>query len=79
MYNIFDVDIKRDQDVNDIRAKTTDVVHPLVLTQPGSNRKGLYLDPLQTYGIEGMAPVESRALLDKLITHITLPQRTLTH
>ena len=35
-YNIFNVDIKRDQDINDIRAKTPDVVHPLVLTQPGS-------------------------------------------
>ena len=49
-YNIFDVDIIQDRDVEDIREKTPDVVHPMVLTQPGSGRKGLYLDPLQTWG-----------------------------
>ena len=53
-YNIFDVDIVEDADVKDIREKTPDVIHPMVLTQPGSGRKGLYLDPLQTCGVEGM-------------------------
>ncbi|MGB0553147.1 MAG: TauD/TfdA dioxygenase family protein, partial [Alphaproteobacteria bacterium] len=68
-YNIFDVDIVEYGDVKDIREKTPDVVHPMVLTQPGSGRKGLYLDPLQTYGVEGMESAEGRALLDELSAH----------
>jgi taurine dioxygenase len=78
-YNIFDVDITESEDVQDIRAKTPDVIHPMVLTQPGSGRKGLYLDPLQTYGIEGMDPAESRPLLDELTAHITRPEFVFEH
>ena len=78
-YNIFDVDITQDEDVKDIRAKMPDVTHPLVLTQPGSGRKGLYLDPLQTYGIKDMAPSESLPLLDKLTAHITQPEFVFEH
>lgn len=82
-YNIFDVDITGDDDVKDIRAKTPDVVHPLVLTQPspegGVGRKGLYFDPLQTYGVEGMDPTEGKALLAELAAHITQPQFVYAH
>lgn len=78
-YNIFDVDIIQDSDVEDIREKTPDVVHPMVLTQPGSGRKGLYLDPLQTYGVEGMEHTEGRALLDELAAHITQPKFVFEH
>jgi taurine dioxygenase len=78
-YNIFDVDIVEDGDVKDIREKTPDVVHPMVLTQPGSGRKGLYLDPLQTYGVEGMESAEGRALLDELSAHITRPEFVFEH
>ena len=78
-YNIFDVDIIEDGDVKDIREKTPDVVHPMVLTQPGSGRKGLYLDPLQTYGVEGMDSAEGRALLDELAAHITRPEFIFEH
>ena len=45
-YNIFDIDITEEADVQDIRTKTPDVTHPMVLTQPGNGRKGLYFDPL---------------------------------
>ena len=63
-YNIFNVDITKDNDIKDIRTITPDVKHPMVLKQPVSERKGLYFDPLQTYGIEGMDVSESRPLLD---------------
>jgi taurine dioxygenase len=78
-YNIFDVDIVEYGDVKDIREKTPDVVHPMVLTQPGSGRKGLYLDPLQTYGVEGMESAEGRALLDELSAHVTRPEFVFEH
>ena len=78
-YNIFDVDITGEKGVQDIRTKTPDVTHPMVLTQPGNGRKGLYFDPLQTYGIEGMAISEGRSLLDKLATHVTQPKFVYKH
>ena len=77
-YNIFDVDIKGN-DAKDIRKLTPDVVHPMVLTQPGTGRKGLYLDPLQTYGIEGMAPEEAGPLLAEIKAHMVKPEFVFEH
>ena len=70
-YQIYSVDITEEPDVDAIRTLTPDVVHPLVLSQPVSGRKGLYLDPLQTFGIDGMSAAKSRPLLDELIAHMT--------
>lgn len=78
-YQIYSVDITEDLDVDAIRKLTPDVIHPIVLTQPGNGRKGLYLDPLQTYGIDGLAPVESRVLLDQLTAHMTKPEFVFQH
>jgi len=78
-YQIYSVDITAEPDVHAIRDLTPDVVHPMVLTQPGSGRKGLYLDPLQTYGIEGIPPSESRPFLDKLVAHMTAPAFVFQH
>ena len=78
-YNIFNVDITKDNDIQDIRTITPDVKHPMVLKQPVSERKGLYFDPLQTYGIEGMDVSESRRLLDELTAHITQPNFIFEH
>ena len=78
-YNIFNVDITKDNDIKDIRKITPDVKHPMVLKQPVSERKGLYFDPLQTYGIEDMDVSESRPLLDELTAHITQPNFIFKH
>ena len=78
-YNIFDVDITEEEDVQDIRTKTPDVTHPMVLTHPSTGRKGLYFDPLQTYGIEGMAISEGHSLLEKLTAHVTRPKFVYKH
>ena len=78
-YNIFNVDITKDNDIKDIRTITPDVKHPMVLKQPVSERKGLYFDPLQTYGIEDMDVSESRPLLDELTAHITQPNFIFKH
>ena len=78
-YNIFNIDITKDNDIKDIRTITPDVKHPMVLKQPVSERKGLYFDPLQTYGIEDMDVSESRPLLDELTAHITQPNFIFEH
>ena len=78
-YNIFNVDLTNANDIQDIRSITPAVKPPMVLKQPVSERKGLYFDPLQTYGIEDMDVRESRPLLDELTAHITQPNFIFEH
>ncbi len=65
-YQIYSVDKQTEKGLDGIRTRTPDVVHPMVLSEPRTGRKGLYLDPMQTFGIEGMTPEHSEPILDEL-------------
>lgn len=45
-------------------------VHPLVRTHPVTGRKALFVSPVYTVGIEGMAPNDADPLLGELYKHI---------
>ena len=47
------------------------VVHPIVRTHPESRRKAIYINPIRTEGIVGMAEGEALALLADLLEHST--------
>lgn len=55
-------------------AKTPPVEQPLVRTHPKTGRKSLYVSPGMMTGIVGLAPHESRAIIDFLVTHTTRPE-----
>jgi taurine dioxygenase len=78
-YKMYDTDVHADPDVKEIRAQTPDAVHPMVLTHPVRGTRSLYLDPTQTYAIEGLPAERGDALLRELKAHAVRAEFTHTH
>ena len=55
------------------------VLHPLVRTHPESGRRSIYLNPIRTEGIVGMAEEEALTLLADLLEHATQPRYQYRH
>ncbi|MDB5425161.1 MAG: alpha-ketoglutarate-dependent taurine dioxygenase [Phenylobacterium sp.] len=47
------------------------LTHPLVRTHPVTGRRALFISPVYTVGIEGLAPGEAQAILGFLFAHMT--------
>jgi hypothetical protein len=55
------------------------VLHPIGRTHPVSGRKGLYVSPRFTVGIQDMDDAEARPLLDTLFAYQTAPGNVYRH
>jgi len=60
----------------DMVAANPPVEHPVIRTHPVSGKKCIYVNSLFTVKIKGMHERESRALLDYLYQHVTMPEFT---
>jgi len=56
--------------VMDVELGDRETVHPMVITHPGSGRKGLYINQVYVQRIEGMTDLESKSLLSFLYEHV---------
>jgi hypothetical protein len=61
------------------RRAVKNLLHPIVRTHPVSGRKGLYVSPRFTVGIEGMDDAEAQPLLDTLFAYQTAPGNVYRH
>ena len=55
------------------------LTHPLVRTHPVTGRKALFVSPVYTVGIEGLAPAETQAILGFLFAHMIQDQFIYRH
>ena len=55
------------------------LTHPLVRTHPVTGKKALFVSPVYTVGIEGLAPAETQAILGFLFAHMTQDQFIYRH
>ena len=55
-------------------AATQDARHPVVVTHPLSGRRGLFVNPVFTTHIEGLAEDESSAILEMIYDHCKKPE-----
>jgi len=62
-----------------IKARTPDVVHPVVRVHPATGRKALFVNRRFTIRIAGMAPDESEALLLELFDYAERPAHVYRH
>ena len=52
----------------------SDALHPVVIAHPLSGRKGLFVNPQFTTQIDGLDPIESKAILDAIFQHCQQPE-----
>jgi len=63
----------------EIDARTPEVVHDMVLENPVTGERSLYLSPNHTTSIENMNEEDGRALFDALLKHALRPESIYTH
>jgi taurine dioxygenase len=67
-------DSARSGRIGNADAATQDALHPVVIRHPLSGRKALFVNPQFTTHIDGLAPLESRAILGAIYEHCLQPE-----
>ena len=65
--------------VKTLHARTPPATHRMVLENPLTGERSLYLDPNKTFAVEGVAEDDTRAFLDELFEHVLRDEFIYTH
>jgi alpha-ketoglutarate-dependent taurine dioxygenase len=67
------------EQVREIEQRTPAVTHDMVLENPATGQRSLYLSPNHTFAIEGLSEQDGRALVDALLAHALQDKLIYTH
>lgn len=67
------------EETDAIDSRTPEVVHNLVLENPATGERSLYLSPNHTVAIENLSEEDGRALFDALLEHALKPENIYAH
>ena len=62
-----------------INAKTPPATHDIILENPATGQKSMYLDPNKTLCIEGLSEEESQELIEAVNQHMLQDKFIYTH
>ena len=82
--NRADVSFQRDfagnqTKIQELHEKTPAATHDIVLTNPATGQRSIFLDPNKTCAIEGIDAAATRALLDEVFAHVLQDKFIYTH
>ena len=75
----FQRDFADKKTIEDIHAKTPEATHDIILTNPATGQRSIFLDPNKTCAIEGVPADGMQPLLDELFAHILQDRFVYTH
>ncbi|MAN79636.1 MAG: taurine dioxygenase [Rhodospirillaceae bacterium] len=67
------------EEMKKIHARTPAATHDIVLENPATGQKSLYIDPNKTVAIDGLEEAESKELLEALTQHMLQDKFVYTH
>jgi taurine dioxygenase len=75
----FQRDFDNEKTIQTIHDKTPPATHDMVLENPVTGQRSLYVDYFKTFAIDGFSESETRDLLDGLFAHMTQDKFVYTH
>jgi taurine dioxygenase len=77
--NTFWRKLKSEEQAREVEESTPEVTHDMVLENPATGQRSLYLSPNHTIAIEGLPEAEGRELFDALLDHALRDEFIYTH
>ncbi|MEM7253396.1 MAG: TauD/TfdA family dioxygenase [Pseudomonadota bacterium] len=65
--------------IDELHRRTPAATHPVVLTNPTTGERSLYLDPNKTIALNGVSEAETRPLLDEVFQYVLRDEHIYTH
>lgn len=75
----FQRDFNDAERIKTLHERTPAARHPMVLENPATGSRSLYLDPNKTFAVEGVDEADTRMFLDEVFSHVVRDEFIYTH